>query len=99
MNSESRFHEAMLDVYRNAKQECNYKATYFLQLVTDYGGLEAARRLLSGDPASGFTKLWELGRLDLSAEAQMLRPEFSELFTNEELEIARSRLVQFGYEP
>ena len=96
---ESRFHQAMFDVYRNAKRECNYNATYFLQMVSEYGGLEAARRLLRKDKvSSGFTTLWECGRLDLSVEAKALRPEFAPLFTEEEREIARMRLAQYGYD-
>jgi hypothetical protein len=89
----------MRDVYHNAKKHCNYTATYFLQMVNEHGGLEAARRLLAKEISSGFTELYLCGRLDLTAEAQMIRPEFAPLFTAEELEIARARLAQLGYAP
>ncbi|MBW7884915.1 MAG: hypothetical protein H3C34_20210 [Caldilineaceae bacterium] len=95
---EAQFHSAMLDLYRNAKTRCNYTATYFLQMVTDDGGLATARTLLhSAHPASGFAELWECGALDLTVEAQVLRSEFAELFTDEERAIARQRLADYGY--
>ncbi|MCC6166370.1 MAG: hypothetical protein IT329_04005 [Caldilineaceae bacterium] len=96
---EEQFDTAMRDVYRNAKQHCNYNATYFLQMVTEFGGLEAARRLLAKDLSSGFTELYLCGCLHLTAEAQMIRPEFAPLFTEAELKIARTRLAQLGYSP
>lgn len=97
---ESQFHQAMLDIYETAKRECNYVATYFLRMVVEKGGLKAARQLLASNrPAEGFTTLWECGRLDLSVEAHVLRPEFAPLFSDEERAIARERLQQYGYEP
>ena len=92
------FHSAMLDVYRKAKREAGYNATYFLKMVEDVGGLEAARRLLkAGSVSSGFSALWEKGRLDLSVEAVVLQDRFAGLFTEEELDIARERLAEYGY--
>lgn len=43
---EQQFHQAMLDIYRRAAAETGYKPTYFLQMVSELGGLEAARTLL-----------------------------------------------------
>jgi hypothetical protein len=45
----------------------------------------------------GFTKLWELGRLDLTVEAIILRNPFNQLFSREVLNTARERLGQLGY--
>ena len=96
--SEARFHEAMLDVYRNARQRCRYNATYFLQMVGEIGGLATARTLLQrSEPSSGFAELWQCGALDLTVEAQVLRPEFADLFSEEERAIARRRLAEYGY--
>lgn len=59
-----------------------------------------ARELInSSRPSQGFTALWELGRLDLSVEAVVLRPEFRHLFSARELKTAHRRLVDHGYEP
>ena len=45
----------------------------------------------------GFTKLWELGRLDLAVEAIILREPFNKLFSQEVLDTARSKLEKVGY--
>ncbi|MBX7267846.1 caspase family protein [Micromonospora sp. Llam7] len=47
------FHTAMLDGYRRAKRELNYNAGYFLQMVQEVGGVEAARPRRGGGRASG----------------------------------------------
>jgi len=95
---EAKFHQAMIDLYRTAIDECNYKATRFLQMVLEQGGLATAHTLLATDvPAEGFTRLWECNRLDLTLEAQILRPEFAELFTEREKSVAIQRLQGYGY--
>ncbi|WP_432934699.1 hypothetical protein ACQPZZ_21440 [Microbispora sp. CA-135349] len=45
----------------------------------------------------GLDALWERGRLDLTVEALVVQPRFAELFTPEEVEVARHRLGQFGW--
>lgn len=95
---EAMFHEEMLSIYRKAKYECNYNATRFLQMVTEQGGLVAAKTLLHAQGYSdGFTALWECKRLDLSMEALVLQEQWSKLFTVEELAVARERLQELGY--
>lgn len=98
---ENRFHEAMLSIYRRAKEECGYNATRFRQIVTGRGGLEAARALLrTTEWPEGFTELFMRGRLDLTMEAMIVETsEWHELFTEEEIQIALSRLADCGYEP
>ena len=99
-NLEGRFHQAMVRVYERARDEANYNARYFIQMVSESGGLGAARRLLASPaPAQGFTSLWEAGRLDLSVEATVLEPEYSSLFSSQELRVARRRLREYGFEP
>ena len=96
--AERQFHDAMIDTYKIAKRDCDYNATYFLGMVIDYGGLNAAKRLLATtEPSDGFTTLWMCGRLDLTVEAHVLKPEFQSLFTPEEIAIARSQLKEYGY--
>jgi hypothetical protein len=48
--------------------------------------------------SEGYTALWERGRLDLTVEALILEPQWHELFTEEEREIARKRLRDYGYD-
>lgn len=95
---EKKFDQAMIDLYQTAIDECNYRATRFLQMVLEHGGLATARMLLTTKiPSEGFTRLWECGRLDLTLEAQILRPEFGELVTEEQKAIAAKRLKEYGY--
>lgn len=96
---ENKFHEEMNNIYFTAKKELKYKASRFVQLVAREGGLKAAKQLISKNGGTyGFEVLWENDRLDLSVEALVLSPEYNDLFTGEEREICRKRLIQFGYE-
>jgi hypothetical protein len=95
---ERRFHRAMLASYEAAKRECGYNPGYFLRMLGDMGGLAAAKQLLATDkPSEGFTTLWLARRLDLSVEAEVVKPEFAELFTAEEIATAKRRLQEVGY--
>jgi hypothetical protein len=92
------FEQDMVAIYETAKKKLKYNASYFIQMVEDYGGQRAAQKLLATpEPSSGFTVLWEHKRLDLSVEALVLRDEYRSLFTDEERAIARDRLEQYGY--
>lgn len=95
---EKRFHDRMVQVYQKGKSEAGYNANYFIQMVGEQGGLATARQLLAAPQISdGFSALWERRRLDLTVEACVLSSEFEDLFTDAELDLARSRLKDFGY--
>ena len=68
-------------------------------MVAEYGGPEAARRLINAHTVSdGYTALWERRRLDLTVEATVIEtPLFHCLFTKDELETCRQRLSDYGY--
>lgn len=87
-----------MDGFETAIRGCKYNATYFLGMVADHGAVGAAKRLLAKDSVSdGFGTLFVCGRLDLTAEAYVVGPEFAELFTSEEIETASRRLKDYGY--
>lgn len=91
------FHEDMIHIYTTAKKECGYTASRFLQMVTERGGVAAAKALISKPGGTdGFAVLWERRRLDLSVESYVLKPEYKTLFTDEERNMCRERLEQFG---
>jgi hypothetical protein len=95
---EQQFDQAMIDIYEAAKRDINYTPTYFLQMVSEVGGVEAARRLLQKpDLSDGFTTLWVNQRLDLTVEAHVIKPEFRNLFTPQEIAIAEKRLKEVDY--
>jgi hypothetical protein len=96
----ARYHQEMIDSFYLLSKEYGYRATYFLRMVEEHGGVEASRRLLSSaSPGGGLARLWELKRLDLSVEASVLLPEYQALFTDDERKIARERLSAYGYYP
>ncbi len=95
---ENKFEQAMRDIYKRAKKECDYLANRFLQMVNERGGLSTAKFLLHEKHISeGFEKLWEKGRLDISVEKVVLNPEWKSLFTEEERGIAKSRLLDANF--
>ncbi len=82
----------MLRIYDEAAK-LRYYPTRFLHMVEELGGLRAAQQLLSSDaPASGFERLWELGRTDLTVESLVLQEPWSRLFSDDELREAERRL-------
>jgi hypothetical protein len=93
------FDDAMVSIYTRAKDEIGYVAGYFIQMVSELGGLEAARQLIRAPaPSEGFTTLWEKKRLDLSVEYHVLLPQFEHLFDRREREIAYRRLKDYGFD-
>jgi len=97
---EQHFADAMKNIYIEAKRDLGYNATYFLQMLSTLGPIATARRLItSSTPSEGFTTLWERRRLDLTVEAHVIHPRFSSLFSENEVEVARVRLAEYGYQP
>ena len=91
------FGKAMIGLYHEAKRE-GYNASYFLRMISELGPVETARRLINADaPSDGFTRLYELSRLDLTVEALALAPEWHDLFTADERRAARKRLIAYGW--
>lgn len=95
---ENRFHRDMQHLYDEAWRKCKYKATYFMQMVSEHGGVQTAKILLNKSGYQyGFTELWLCGCLNLSVEAHVLRSAYAELFTDDETQVARKRLEERGY--
>ena len=102
---EQEFHEAMLNLYEETlKFKPPYKATRFLKMVNEFGGKEAADKLLStGEKKTqtGFTELILSGggvhALRYSMEYLVLQKLWCDLFTEEQLAVARKRLERVGF--
>ncbi|MBP7529222.1 MAG: hypothetical protein KA801_14945 [Syntrophorhabdaceae bacterium] len=92
------FDIAMMDIYHRAWYEARYRATRYLQMLQEHGGIETAKILLhSAHVSDGYTALWERGRLDLTVEALILQEKWHSLFSDQERGIARKRLQQYNY--
>ena len=93
---EDAFHREIEGTYYTAAK-LGYRASYFLKMIKVYGGLATAHRLLKAhDSQSGLSRLWELGRLDISVEALVLLERWAGLFSDEERRVARERLEAYG---
>jgi hypothetical protein len=88
---------------RRCVDECRalgYNPSYFVQMIDQLGALGCCRKLINDDrPSEGFTRLWELHRMDLTVEAVALRAPYRALFTSSERLAARRRLDAYGYRP
>ena len=94
------FDDAMMSLYRTAKEECGYNAMYFHEMLSEHGGVATARKLLADQTIQyGLKKLWECRRLDLTVECLVLDKRFESLFDEHEREEARRRLQECGFDP
>jgi hypothetical protein len=88
---------------KNAVQEMitlGYKPKVFMSMIFEFGTIDAVKKVINSTKESdGFTRLWELHRLDLSMENIIQEAEWSNLFTDEERQTARQRLAKYGFEP
>jgi hypothetical protein len=96
---EDQFDERMFEIYQRALSELNYNAGRFLHMLHEHRGLRTAQILLHSTTVSeGYSKLWELGRLNLTVEAVIHdNPKWHSLFTSDELAICQKRLSDYGY--
>lgn len=85
----------MEDLYYVVGKTTGYWANYYLRSIRNIGGLAHAKKALSKrhKEQDGFKKLIEVGRPDLSIEASVIKDEYAELFTSEEINEARRRLA------
>ncbi len=80
------------------KYKYGYNPTRFLQMLEENGPVETAILLVTAPKIhEGLGKLWEFKRLDLSVEAIICREPYRNLFSEEILTQAQSRLNELGY--
>ncbi len=96
---EAEFDEAMMTIYRRAKTECRYTPSIFFRMLNEKRGLATAKQLINAlTESEGYTKLYELGRLDLTVEAVIYENnKWHSLFTDEEITKCENRLASYNY--
>ncbi len=98
---EKHFTAFLLQLADRVKEETGgkYNPTAFRNMLYDKGGVMTAQKLINDKkPSDGYTKLWELGRLDLTVEAQVLEnEECHNLFTEDNLNACKKRLKEYEY--
>ncbi|HUD43162.1 MAG TPA: HNH endonuclease [Dokdonella sp.] len=98
---DSRENEEFTSLLRGAVGEAEklkYRPTTFKRMLDEHGGFETVNRVLaSGKPSDGFTKLWELGRLDLTCEAIIVETKWRHHFDANLLAKAEKLLGEMRY--
>ncbi len=81
-----------------AEKEYGCKMTKFLQTIERFGIVKTAQEILrKGRTSDCFNKLAEVGRLDLTIEAVIVKGEYAELFTDEQVNDCYELLCEKGY--
>ncbi|WP_378953247.1 hypothetical protein [Pelosinus sp. sgz500959] len=95
---EKKFYFDMLRICDVAKKEFDYDPKIFRGMVANSGGVETAKKLLRHkDIQYGFDVLWRKKRLDLTMEAHVIKTEYVTLFTEDEINETRNRLIAHEY--
>jgi hypothetical protein len=93
------FTGAMLDLYRRTLKEVGHRASSLLDMVNSRGGYETAISLIYAlQPSSGYTVLQGRQRLDLTVEALVLRPEWIDVFNDEDRQRCYTRLKKYEFQ-
>ena len=81
-----------------AQKEYNCKMTRLLETINRFGIVRTAQEIIrKGRTSDCFSKLAEAGRVDLTMEAALVKPKYSELFTDEEVNACYDLLCENGY--
>ena len=98
MGLEAEFTQALEGTVEAARAR-GYIPTYFMQMLSEHGGMETAKRLLTkSEPQTGLFELWNLGILHESMEAVICdNPRFHPLFEPAEIAEAHRRLEELNY--
>lgn len=98
MYLKNKFNEDVLNSIEESKK-LGYVPTRFIQMLQreNNSGYDLALKIVNKDSISGLERLWEMGRLDLTMEARIIKPEYNELFSAEIIETCKKKLEKFGY--
>ena len=91
------FEADMFQIYKEAAK-IGYKPHLFLQMITESNNIIATARQLIQKDTYGFSKLYDLKRLDLSVEFYILKDKYHTLFTDEDRVKSKDRLEEYGFD-
>lgn len=81
-----------------AEKEYGCKMTRFMESINKFGIVRVAQEILrKGKTSDCFDKLVEEGGIELTMEATIVKVEYSELFTDEEVNSCYELLCEKGY--
>jgi hypothetical protein len=99
MNSEENleFTAFLKEAVRIVEKE-GYKPQRFKSMLDAYGGFETVKRILeTGKPSEGFSRLFEMGHLNLTCEAIIVESKWRPHFDEDLLERTEKLLTRSGY--
>lgn len=92
------FQKEFIANYEKAKLLYDVKADGLLKTVSSRGGVETAKDLIRRRLVSeGFEALAGSGHAELTLEALVVKNEYAELFTDEEVNACFALLCEYGY--
>ena len=95
---EKEFLDFVMNDVRILKGKYGYQPRFFLDVISEYGIVDTAKRLIhSNKPSEGYEKLWELKALKYSVENQIQDERWYSLFTDEDRSKAKKRLADYGF--
>lgn len=98
--TEERFTQFLLAKAVQAEETAGVDYSKFERLLNSQGSEEAVGRLISrAEYSSGFLKLLEAGRVDLTVEALVIESEWNSHFSTSLRQHARRKLQKVGYVP
>lgn len=94
----NKFNEDVLQAVEDSKK-IGYVPARFIQMLQLNGNNahEVVQDLVNRKVTDGLTTLCLKGRLDLSMEAIIIKPEYQELFSTETLNVCKKKLKSCGY--
>lgn len=94
---EKEFYDAVMEDIKILMTK-GYKPTIFLEMISNYGAIESAKKLINSQkPSEGYTKLWRIGELQHSVENRIQDKKWESLFSDEDRKKARKRLQEYGF--
>lgn len=80
------------------EKECNCKMTRLLETIDRFGIVRTAQEIIrKGKTSDCFNKLAEEGHIKLTMEAAIVKEQYAELFTDEEVNYCYDLLCEKGY--
>lgn len=98
MTLQEQFQATLLATCQQALNEVGCPMTRLMQTITKRGGVATVQEILRrGRLSDGFDTLEKAGRLELSLEAVVIKKEFGQLFTDDEVNACYAALLEGGY--
>lgn len=94
----NKFNAEVMESIKQIKKEI-YTPTRFIRMLYQYNNnaVEVVKTLVAKDSTIGIEKLYQKGKLELSIEALVIKPEYKELFPIEIVNICSRKLEKLGY--